>query len=364
MPSRNGPVLVLFPDDWAAFSPTLLRLVDAIAEQAEVVACVVATDRFPSSALVEPRYRRVHMPTWSKRTGLYGLARWGWLASAAVPLRRDASSVVAFDFHGALAARALGRRFHFVSLELAFLPLTRRVVERHASSVMIQSRARLDVLSGDRHWSGIPTFFVQNAPSFTAAPVRATDPDPRNPRLVYLGSSTPLHGLNAMLELLRHWSTASLTLRGPVPPASMQLLERRAADLLASRRLVVDPTYLDESAIARYLAGFDLGLCLYQAPAGASLDINYRTSPSGKMFNYFAAGLPVLASGEPGLLPVTEFCAGLQVEDLSPATLRTAGLAIIGAHDRFRKGAISAAAHFDFGRSVRPFVDAVLAGSD
>lgn len=364
MPATAGPVLVLFPDDWGAFSPTLLRLVDAIAERTDVVAFVVTTGRFPTNALVGPRYRCVRLPSWAKPTGVYGLARWLFLAKAAMPLRRHASSVVAFDVHGALTARALGRRFHFVSLELALLPLARRIINRHASSIMIQSRERLDALSGERDWGLIPTYFVQNAPSFVAAPSRSRDPDPANPQLVYLGSATPLHGLNAMLELLRHWKSARLTLRGPVTPESMEVIERSARDLLASARLVVDQTYLHESEIAHYLATFDLGLCLYQAPKGTSLDINYRTSPSGKMFNYFAAGLPVLASREPGLSPVSEFSAGLQVEDLSPAALATAGRLIVDAHDRFRDGAIRAAVHFDFGRSVTPFVDAVLAGSD
>lgn len=364
MPLRNGPVLVLFPDDWGAFSPTLLRLVEAIAEKTEVVACMVTTDRFPSAGLVGPHFRRVLLPHWAKRTGLYGLARWCWLAVAAMPLRSQASSVVAFDAHGALAARALGRRFHFVSLELALLPLARHLIESHASSLMIQSSTRLEALAGDRDWSRITTYFVQNAPSFRTPPARTAAPDSSRPRLVYLGSITTLHGLKAMLGMLQQWPGASLTLRGPLPPASRHMLERAAGDLVTTGRLVVDQTYLEEIDVTGYLAQFDIGLCLYEPPEGKSLDLNYRTSPSGKMFNYFAAGLPVLASGEPGLSPVTAFNAGLQVDDLSPATLATAGRAIIGGHDRFREGATRAATHFDFGRSVRPFVDAVIAGSD
>jgi hypothetical protein len=66
------------------------------------------------------------------------------------------------------------------------------------------------------------------------------------------------------------------------------------------------------------------------------------------MFNYFAAGLPVLASGHAGLDPVSEFSAGIQVASCDPDTLVAAGQAVLAAYAEHSKGAHAAALANDF----------------
>jgi glycosyltransferase involved in cell wall biosynthesis len=146
-----------------------------------------------------------------------------------------------------------------------------------------------------------------------------------------------------------------------LPPASRRIIEDGHADLLASGRLRLPQGFLREQDMLPFLRGFDVGLCLYALEGRLRHDFNYLSAPSGKMFNYFAAGLPVLASAHVGLAPVREHDAGLLVHDLAPDTLRDAAQALCREAPRFRAGALAAADAYDFPRAARALVDHVLA---
>ncbi len=166
-----------------------------------------------------------------------------------------------------------------------------------------------------------------------------------------------------MIALLRAWPEAVLTMRGPLQPKAGSLLQAKAADLLRSGRLQVCDEYIEESQITRFLAGFDMGLCFYDLDERIRNDFNYVSSPSGKMFNYFAAGIPVLASAHVGLSPVSEFGAGVQSSSLDAQDLVAYGGIIMREHARFRAGALRAAVHFDFDSASAAFIDGMLGSS-
>lgn len=367
MVGRNAPslqgtkpdVLILFPDDWAIYSPTLLRLVDILSESFAVRAHVLDTGRADNTMLDPMRFRRVclsgSIAKLLKKTGTYRPLRAMALAYSARHAIGAHTQVIAVDADGAMAARLLGRPFHFLSLEVGRHPLLRLIAGRHAHSIIIQSPERLHYQFGDAIASKLPVFYVQNAPEVQRQPpVRIARRE--HPRLVYMGHLMPMHGLAAMLNLARAWPQATLTLLGLRNAAGMELVRTRNGDLIESGRVVVYEEYVPEAALATFLANFDVGLCLYEL-GRRRRDFNYLSSPAGKMFNYFSAGLPVVASNLPGLNPVSLHHAGLQVDSHEAETLIGACRTILDDYTHYSMGASQAAMHYDFRSAAAPLAD-------
>jgi glycosyltransferase involved in cell wall biosynthesis len=365
--SAPPTAVILFPDDWAAYSPTLTRLAARLDGQFVLRAHVLDTGRVDNALLDARIYRRVRVRSWLaqalRKTGLYRIARTLMLARSA---RQDASRadhVIAVDADGACAARLLGRKFHFLSLEVGRHPLLRRIARDDALSIAIQSRERLDFQFGGAVTA--PVFILQNAPDFdpaTATPRASRPPDPDTPRFVYLGHAIPLHGLRSMLDLLEAWPGATLTLQGLHPERSLRMIRARYGGLLDSGALTIGSGYLADDELNGFLQNFDLGLCLYELDARHRHDFNYLSSPSGKMFNYFAAGLPVIASNHIGLAPVGEHGAGVQVASNRVDDLRNAARTILASHEAYRQRCFEAAAHYDFGTAADRLIAFIRAG--
>lgn len=357
-PSRPS-VVVLFPDDWAAFSPTLTGLVTLLERDFGVEALVLDTGRFDLDSLDPITYRKLSIsPRVSKvlrRTRTLRLARTLLLAIKARRAARRATHVIAVDADGALAAFLLGRKFHYLSLELSRFSLASFLVPWRARSITIQSSERLHYHFAPTAITHLPVFLIQNAPNAPPLDSRTTGKIARDlsrPRLVYMGSAIPAHGLISMLELLRGWPEASLTIQGIVPDESIELIHRDYADLLPDGRVRIAQGYLPEGEIPGFLSGFDVGMCLYDLRGRASKDFNYISCPSGKMFNYFAAGLPVVASNLIGLNPVTRNQSGIQSDSNSVDDLRRAISDICADYPQYCENARRAALTYDFGRNA------------
>jgi glycosyltransferase involved in cell wall biosynthesis len=359
-------VVILFPDDWAAYSPTLTRLTARLGEIFTVQVHVLDTGRMSTASLDPDVYRRVRLnPRLARllrKTGMYRLVRTIALARSARADVAKAGIVIAVDADGASAARLLGKPFHLLSLEIGWHPILRHLVSRHALSLTTQSSERLEYQFEAGSIARLPVFIVQNAPAFdeqgSRLPVRCNI-DPERPRFVYLGNILPIHGLFPMLDLVRTWPKATLTLQGMHSQHTLREIHRRYAALLDGGRLRIGSAYVPENELGRFLEDFDIGLCLYQLGWRLRHNFNYTSSPAGKMFNYFAAGLPVIASRQIGLNPVSVHGAGLQVEDNSVEALRAAARTILADHEKYRAACLRAADHYDFNRSANRFVDFV-----
>jgi glycosyltransferase involved in cell wall biosynthesis len=367
--SERPSILILFPDDWAAYSPTLTRLTSQLKEFFAVRVHALDTGRADNSSLDLCVYRRVHLhPLFARilrKTGLYRLVRTLMLAHSARDDAKHSTHVIAVDADGAVVARILRKQFHLLSLEIGWHPVMRRIVSKHALSIVIQSRTRLEFQFETRKIAAIPTFIVQNSPSLSMDQkehVLSRSVDVERPRFVYLGHAIPLHGLRPMLDLISAWPGATLTLQGIQPERSLRLIKEYYGHLLDSGAISFSTSYLSEAELGLFLAKFDIGLCLYELDRKHTHDFNYLSSPAGKMFNYFSSALPVIASNQIGLNPVSDYNAGIQVPNNSAAELRSAASMILANHEHYRKGCIEAAIHYDFRISVNHFVNFLRSG--
>lgn len=364
---KHPEILILFPDDWAAYSPTLQRLVDQLRESSSVRVHAMDTGRFDNTALDPEIYRFVKIPArlgWiSRKTGTYRLMRTLALVRAARHDSAQSTHIIAIDADGTFAAFLLRRKFHYLSLEVGRHFFLQYLAHKYALSITSQSRQRLNFQFNPRTIDGKPIFFIQNAPVIgRQVPRSLAISRTSHPRFVYLGNAIPLHGLYRMLELVNAWPEATLTLQGIIPATELRIIHAEYGHLLTQGRLIISNSYVPEGKIEHFLADFDIGLCLYELGMWNRRNFNYLSVPAGKMFNYFAAGLPVIASNLIGLSPVTEYQAGVQVTHNDVESLREAAQLILARYNQYSVACLKAAADYDFRSSAAALINFLHSG--
>ena len=178
--------------------------------------------------------------------------------------------------------------------------------------------------------------------------------------MVYLGSIRREHGILLCVDAISDLNDVSLTLKGPITPGFLRFMNRRYSGLLRSGRLEIDTSYTAQGYLLPFLSHFDLGFCFYDLSKGKNIDFNYLSSPSGKMFAYFAAGVPVVGSDIIGLEPVREYAAGLLVADHSPESVRQAVCEVMKNIKDLKQGCRNAAEAFDFSRHAEKYMESLL----
>ena len=259
--------------------------------------------------------------------------------------------LLAVDFQNLLYAQVLGKRAQFISLEIpAEDEFYGHCDFENINSVVIQTRERYEHLFAGREFK---TFFVQNAPVYAAPPA----PEQNRRNLIYCGTAFDQFGFYHCLEFLRAYPEHVMHVKGALLEADRKKVETEYADLLAGGQLVFDSEYLDDPAVVDYLRRFRAGFCFYNFALPQIDTFNYYSAPSGKMFKYMAAGVPVIGQDILGLQPVKEFDCGVLIKDLEPASIKKAVDEVEADFERFSRNCLQAAAHYSFDKTVQPFID-------
>ncbi len=376
-------ILVLFADEWAAYSPTLQNLVTVLNRDGRFEARALCVDggQFSYEGLPDPPYERFRVPTpeeadqsansaWSIDARLrnwinarlfphqaidtYTVAKARRLAKSLIGRAPD--HVIAIDPVAMLLAAALFEDVTFLSLEVRNTLLLDWISPASFASVIIQNDERYRMLfPRDEH----RVFHIQNSHIFAGRVPRAPCR-----KLVYFGNIAETHGLWVYPDVLDHLPGWTLTLKGIVSPAARAILHERWERHLASGRLIVDEEHIPQDQVIEWLRGFGVGLCFYDIERLARtvtrstqhLVEHFRNVPSGKLFNYYAAGVPVVANDLPGLRSVADHGAGLLASP-DPRVLAEAVLSIEGAYGRYVDGCYAAAEAYDFARMAAPYAD-------
>ena len=258
--------------------------------------------------------------------------------------------IIAVDFKNLLFTQLLEKRVEFLSLEIKENDKFYDNCDlQNINSVIIQSRERYDHLFKGEQFT---TFIIQNAPIYSASQVNS-----RRTGLVYSGTAWNAFGFYHILEFLEDSPVDTLTVKGAVFKQDRVLIESKYGDLLTTGRLVIDDEYVDNRQIVDYLREFRIGFCFYNFEIDSVNTFNYTSAPSGKMFNYFAAGVPVIGIDIPGLQPVREFDCGILIKDMQPESIKNAIVEIESRFDYYSENCLRAAAHFSFDKMAEPFLD-------
>jgi glycosyltransferase involved in cell wall biosynthesis len=353
---KQKTVLVAFSDEWLAYSPTVLNLISALSGHCSVKTIAFDSPGYNNHQLAIPHLEFLSFSrSWLQRLGrchLYSASKAARLYLRLLSYHAD--EVIAVD---SLAAWVCQLRFgtcHFVSLEVTRTVFSRLLLPERINSVITQTPERFRYLFGDRD---LRTYFVQNAPRLDP---RQTRPHPEPNHLVYLGNIKAEHGIFICLDALRLLPGTKLTIAGIPGEPTERKIRQEYQDLLDEGRVLLHKAYIPQDDIVTYLGRFSAGFCFYDFSLIAANDFNYITCPSGKLFNYFAAGVPVIGSDIPGLSSVDEFGAGELLRNPAAEQVAAATRRVLGRRDELSVNCLRAAARYDFDRSVAPFIEQLL----
>ena len=265
---------------------------------------------------------------------------------------RQYDCYIGVDSYGFFPIQRLKRKGYFFSLELSPTdPYIRKVDTAAIQGIIIQSHARLDYLfPGTQR----PVFYIQNAPSFTNI-----EPPAHRQGLIWAGSIVKEFGVMDLLHFIDVYPQYELYLKGGTTPPMKQEIVDRYKDLIASGNVIFDTRYIPDVEFYAYLSAFRIGFCFYDWDL-IRANYNYFTAPSGKLYAYYVAGVPVIAPDIEGMSSVREFGTGVLVADYKPKTIQAAITEIEKDHARYVANCTKAAQHFSFSRMAAPFLQHLL----
>ena len=254
----------------------------------------------------------------------YGVMAWLRYARAALreACREPAEVVLSHDLNtlpvAALAAWRLRARLlydsHEVFAELpVHTPLARRrwlAVERallpRVESMWMSSPGHAEVFARN-HGVPVPPVIV-NVPSLDPDPRAAGVPDlhaelslaPGLRIALYIGGVYPHRPLDVLLEAVAELKGCAMVIMGPGLPGYQEQLRARARALGVEERARIAPA-VPIADVVRYAAAGDVGVIPF---LNTSLN-NFHGLPN-KIFEYIAAGIPVVASDFPQLRAVID----------------------------------------------------------
>ena len=87
----------------------------------------------------------------------------------------------------------------------------------------------------------------------------------------------------------------------------------------------MNDTYMEQEELNRYVSQFWAGFAFYDFYRFATLrKFNYFTAPSGKLFQYFNSGVPVIGNQLSGFKMVEDHKAGQLIEHLGSLEIKKA----------------------------------------
>jgi glycosyltransferase involved in cell wall biosynthesis len=226
-----------------------------------------------------------------------------------------------------VASKLLGARVVYDSHELwpdrngrpewrPWLLAAEALFVRAADRVITTSPGYARVLAG-RYRIDEP-IVVRNVPTSASAPTSKSLGDP--PVLAYAGGLLRGRGLEQAIDALARVPHVRLDLIGPGAPAYRSELTARAEQRGVADRVALRGPVPPESLV-EVLSHADIGLCLIQPVC-----LSYELTLPNKLFEYAAAGLPILASDLPVIAAEVRRHSAGEVVDPADVEAIAAGL--------------------------------------
>jgi glycosyltransferase involved in cell wall biosynthesis len=367
-------ILVLFNGPHLAYSPTTIQLYDELSKKYNVTIIAQDPDNYNGQKLNDRNvlyHRYYHVKSryfylmlfkllvlfnkdakYFRQNGLDYKDYFFRFSFIKKELTRKAyRRIIAIDIKNLFYCSLLKVKADFLSLELCeheeLLPL---VDTSLIGCVIIQSPERYQYLFKNRRFT---TFYVQNSPNYKELII-----DAGRKGLIYAGGAYNVLGFYHCLNYIKKYADEKLTVQGALLNEDKKKVQAEYAALLAEDRLVINSVYLDNDDVVDYISKFEIGFCFYNfdEPSIQRNYFNYVSAPSGKMFKYLAAGVPVVASDILGFRFVKEFQCGILIDSLAEDEIRKAVSAIRDNYDFYVENAVKAARHYSFDKALLPYL--------
>jgi glycosyltransferase involved in cell wall biosynthesis len=396
MQEGKREVIIIFPDNWLDYSPTVINISKILSRHFHVTVIsagkkIPSTDIFGNHTNITPKYIDIEgrfikrVITTTDRVLIFLFSSFlkiklfdkGWLRELLVgnnvenfyrliKFRRYIRSMVkrgdvliGVDNVGILAATRFSPSAHMVSLEIAKNIFYYFIKWPKVKSLIIQTKERKDYLLSKI--VNVPnTFFIQNAPTFNHS--LSGKKNVNNFRIVYLGNlALEYNGLNHVVNSLAFLpSNYTIVFKGPYNERSDRYFKENYAQLMCAGRLCLDYEYVNNEDLYDYLGKFSIGITLYDIDSLKYKSFNVVSCPSGKLFNYYNAGLPVIGNNILGLSSIRDFDCGILIDELSGKNIALAVGLIANNYDHYAENSKKAAFYFDFERGVNKFIEKEL----
>lgn len=359
-------ICIIYPDWFLPFSPTTLNLKNELSKTFEVT--IVAFYPFTCSFINDPdiKYFKKKMflfKVFNKilqyifKVKLYSdrYAIWQKIHLFFYFLFKRYDHLIAIDLISLWFVKYLKKsNIHLLSLELTANTINykEKVNINQLVSIIIQSETRLEFLTGN-NFKG-PVFYIQNSPNFNPDQTHFA---PNSNKLIYTGTAIKEFGVLHYLNFLDQFPGYQLFIQGIVHEEEREIIDKKYNHLILQDRLIINSEYLSTADLIDYLSNFRIGFCFYDLSYEAINNFNYLTGPAGKMFTYFAAGVPVIGNNIPGLSPIAQFKAGILIDDLNPSAIINAINEIELNYEFYSANCIKAAQHFDFHANCNKFIN-------
>jgi glycosyltransferase involved in cell wall biosynthesis len=348
--------VIVFPDEWLPYSPTVLNLLQCLKERgysAKVV--TVRSSLFRNFEAYENDVTSFRVPHLLQRIltklRLYKLLKLLLFLLVHGRTIRKADLCFGVDSLGFVIARLAGQKPYYVSLEVLRDPWLRLALRFGIRHVLIQTKERYDWL-----FDGVaeprPYSILPNAPIVESRVLPAQAEN----ELVYFGYIAAEHGAEACIGALQHLADYRLTLKGPAHDEYVDTLKAKYTSLIDAGRLTIDTSYAAPEEVIPFLRRFAAGFCLYDFDLISRADFNYVSCPSGKLFHYLAAGVPIIGSDILGLQLVREKQCGVLLNELTPQQIADAVRVIERDRQGFAKRCLETSAELDFREHFNRFM--------
>jgi glycosyltransferase involved in cell wall biosynthesis len=364
----GNKILILFVDPHLAYSPTTLNLMATLEKRFEVKLLTLGKQtyfhRLNDSSIIflkEPGpiarllIRLIHL-FFLRRIPFVELST--KFAIAMHLLFNSYHRIIAVDNKALWFLKGVRKsRMDLLSLELVDHTKTifnsaRKV---NVENVIIQNAERLKFIP---HKYG-NVFFIQNSPPFYESIQIACRNKRFNNKLIYSGTAVSRFGIYSCLNFIANNRQFELTMRGSIPPDTFENILAGWSELLHDRRLIINTDYLNEFEYCKAISDYGIGFCFYEFfhPEIQERFDNYYLAPSGKMFKYFASGVPIIGNDIPGLSAVKEYKAGILLKSFTNVDIKNAIDTISRNYSDYVENCFKAAKHFDFSFHANKYVD-------
>lgn len=358
---KEKSILIVFPDEWLQYSPSVLNLYKCCKEKFDTKLVYVDNGKFNNEGLVE-NYTNIKIGKfaayfWRKTLGykFYKVLRLLFTLLFIKLFDKRYDTVIAIDSSGYVAAKLFFPSAIYFSLETEKDIYYRISEALGIDNLMIQSKERKEFMVGEG--SATRAFYIQNAPILEGEPTVIREK--KDKRILYMGNIEFGYGLEQFIECIKDLDSGyTLTLKGIKNDRYFNWLQEKYGDIIKSGKLIFDFSYVEQSKIIEFVSQFYIGITGYDL-ALAKQSFNYFSSPAGKLFNYYAAAVPVIGIDIIGLKTVKDFEAGVLIDEVSPAKIENAIRAIEQDYKTCAENCLKASKEFDFKKSFDYFISHV-----
>jgi glycosyltransferase involved in cell wall biosynthesis len=372
-------VLIVSSDDYILYQPTILNLYDFLQKDFDVTVISFEPNFLGKKKDTKRQVIYLACPEWKrkaarivdlftnallKRIDKY-LFRFKYRSQLVRGLKCNIltralrevgpSHIIAVDVMPLYAALQVHAHCHFLSLEiLPYDSYLRKIDKDKIQAVIIQNKSRYDYLFKGKD---LPTFYIQNAPF--CKDIYVNHAERRD--LLWAGSIVKEFDVFKCLDFVKAYPEYHLVLKGAANEKTRQQLMADYKDLLQSGHVVINEEYLSAENFISFLSQFAIGFCFYSWDLIRN-NFNYQSAPSGKLFMYLAAGVPVIACNIPAFKFVEEYEAGILIDDYEPATIYQAIKTIERDYNKYHLNSYKAATDCCFDNGAGKFKDYLLSG--